>query len=72
MGKKANYVTNNAVYFFIFTKAVYSTCGMMTSPLFQLGKSSPIVYNLWVIIFLKFYNNKETSKLMKILNFENF
>lgn len=33
---------------FVFTKAVYSTCGMMTSPLFQLGKSAPVVYNLWV------------------------
>ncbi|XP_056012201.1 glycerol kinase-like isoform X1 [Ostrea edulis] len=43
---KCTYGTAGGLNINTGTKAVYSTCGMMTLPLFQLGKSAPVIYNL--------------------------
>ncbi|XP_062597028.1 glycerol kinase-like, partial [Saccostrea cucullata] len=44
---KCTYGTAGCLNINTGTKAVYSSCGMMTSPLFQLGKSAPILFTLW-------------------------
>lgn len=44
---KCTYGTAGCLNINTGAKVVYSTCGMMTSPLFQLGKSAPVVYTLW-------------------------
>ncbi|XP_078325512.1 glycerol kinase-like isoform X2 [Crassostrea virginica] len=47
---KCTYGTAGCLNINTGTKTVYSTCGMMTSPLFQLGKSAPVLYTLWGVV----------------------